>query len=126
MSVSIIEPTIEVHNDKVLAIANKGYPYHNLADHKRYERLVYSVYQQEINGGSWGGRFDKIKLLQGVRERGRDCILFSNVVISGLIQCKHSVNESERISRPECVREILKFILYSITDKNLLPDPTLR
>ncbi len=122
MSVTISEPDIKEHGDKPVAIANKGFPYEQLADHRRFEELIYSIYKQEIYGGSWADRFDKIQLLQGVRERGRDCILLSNGKVAGLIQCKHSSIKNARATRPECVREILKFLLHSIIDPKILPD----
>lgn len=122
MSLTFSKPKVQSDGDRPLALSNKGFPYQNLSDHRRFEELVYSIYRQEINGGSLQHEFDNILLLQGVRERGRDCVLYRSNRIVGIIQCKHSVIQAHRISRPECIREILKFILHAITDTTLIPD----
>lgn len=123
MALILTTPDIKQDEHRPPAISNKGFPYNDLSDHRRFEELVYSLYKQEINGGSWKKRFEKISLLQGVRERGRDCVLHNGGKITGVIQCKHSVNSSERITRPDCIREILKFVLHAIVDKSLISDP---
>jgi len=122
MSLIYSKPEINHQAIKPVTAANKGFPYNALADHRRFEELIYSVYSQEIRGGSWKNIYDNISLLQGVRERGRDCVLYRDDKITGLIQCKHSIYESERISRPECIREIIKFALHAINDKSLISD----
>jgi uridine kinase len=123
MTLTQTSPDVKQDERRPLAISNKGFPYNNLPDHRRFEELVYLLYRQEINGGSWKNKFEGISLLQGVRERGRDCVLYNNGKIAGVIQCKHSVHSSERATRPDCVKEILKFVLHAIIDKSLIPDP---
>jgi hypothetical protein len=66
--------------------------------------------------------YDDVNLLQGVRERGRDCSLHFNKKNYGLIQCKHSIHGASRVSKPECAMEIIKFALHSILDTSLIHD----
>ncbi len=100
----------------------KGYPYSELDD-RRFEELHYSIGKLRIEKGDWKGRFDEINLLQGVGERGRDCSLHLDGKSLGLIQCKHSIDSGKRISRPECAREIIKFVLHYLLDKRLIHNP---
>lgn len=122
MAVSYTRPTIEEVLNRPLASPNKGYPYTDL-DNRRFEELHYSIGKLRIEKGDWKGQFDEINLLQGVRERGRDCSLHLNGKSIGLIQCKHSIDSGNRISRPECAREIIKFVLHYLLDKRLIHDP---
>ncbi len=122
MALYYTQPTIEVTLNRPLASPNKGYPYSNLDD-RRFEELHYSIGKIRIEKGDWKGQFDEINLLQGVRERGRDCSLHLDGKSLGLIQCKHSIDSGNRITRPECAREIIKFVLHYLLDKRLIHDP---
>jgi|GEM_PF-723701 len=122
MALSYTKPTIEQALNKPQASPNKGYPYPDL-DNRRFEELLYSIGKQRIEKGDWKGLFDEINLLQGVRERGRDCSLHLDGKSLGLIQCKHSIESGNRISRPECAREIIKFVLHYLLDNRLIHDP---
>lgn len=122
MSIVFSKPSFSPDEHRPVALANKSYPYSSLADSRRFEELIYSLYDTEIKAGLLP-QYDDINLLQGVRERGRDCSLHYKGYTTGLIQCKHSINSDERISRPECIREIIKFLLHSLLDNTLLPDP---
>ncbi len=102
-------------------MANQGYPYDNIASDRRFEELIYSIYKKKIeNDNSWKLLYDDIALMQGVGEKGRDCVLYRNGVNTGGIQCK---KYGSRISKPDCIKEILKFVLYSFIDNSILPDP---
>jgi len=114
-------PDIKEAAKKPAALPNKGYPYFALDD-RRFEELLYSVGKLRLEK-DWKGQFDEINLLQGVRERGRDCSLHLDGKSLGLIQCKHSIDSGSRISRPECAREIIKFVLHYILDKRLIHEP---
>jgi len=57
--------------------------------------------------------------MQGVAERGRDCVLYSKTGIVGVVQCK---KYAARMSRPQVLKEVLKFILFATLDKSILPD----
>lgn len=122
MALSYTQPTIEEAKNKPLASPNKSYPYSDLDD-RRFEELHYSIGKQRIEKGDWKGQFDEINLLQGVRERGRDCSLHFDGKSLGLIQCKHSIESGNRISKPECAREIIKFVLHYLLDNQLIHDP---
>ena len=56
--------------------------------------------------------------MQGVGERGRDCCLYMDGEIIGIVQCK---KYNERITRPAILKEILKFIMHSIIDDDIYP-----
>jgi hypothetical protein len=122
MALSYIQPTIEEAKNRPVASPNKGYPYSDLDD-RRFEELHYSIGKLRIEKGDWKGQFDEINLLQGVRERGRDCSLHLDGKSLGLIQCKHSIDSGNRILRPECAREIIKFVLHYLLEKQLIHDP---
>lgn len=93
-------------------------PFSELGD-REFELLCYLLVKNEIEDGKYTN-ITSISLMQGVSERGRDCSLYYNGVVSGLIQCKKLQG---RISRPQALREIIKFLLFSIIDADLLPDP---
>lgn len=102
-------------------MANQGYPYNSIASDRRFEELIYSIYKKKIeHNPTWKGLFDDIALMQGVGEKGRDCVLYKDGIIKGVIQCK---KYETRISKPDCLKEILKFVLYSFYDSTVLPDP---
>lgn len=115
------QPDIKEAANKPLALPNKGYPYSDLDD-RRFEELVYSISNLRIEK-DWKDKYDEINLLQGVRERGRDCSLHLDGKSLGLIQCKHSIESGNRITKPECAREIIKFVLHYLLDKRLIHDP---
>lgn len=114
------QPDIKDAANKPLASPNKGYPYSDLDD-RRFEELLYSISKLRIEK-DWKDKYDEINLLQGVRERGRDCSLHLEGKSLGLIQCKHSIESGNRISKPECAREIIKFVLHYLLDKRLIHD----
>lgn len=105
---------------KPMAMANQGYPYPGIASDRRFEELVYSVYKKKIgNNAAYAAKHDTIKLMQGVGESGRDCVLYKTGTANGAIQCKKYNN---RINKPECAKEIIKFVLFSMQDQTLLPN----
>lgn len=84
-----------------------------------FELLSYLLIKSEIEAGEHK-EISKIALMQGVAERGRDCTLYKGDSVCGLIQCK---KYSGRVTRPQLIKEIVKFLLFSIADRSLLPDP---
>ena len=98
---------------------NDTFPFSSLTS-RNFETLVYLLFKNEILNGSFKGRYDDISLMQGVRDKGRDCSLYTAGRNTGIIQCK---NYSDPISKPECVKEIIKFLLYTIHDPALITDP---
>jgi hypothetical protein len=115
-----IRPEISQESDRPIPLANQGYPYNGISSDRRFEELIYSIYKKKIEHNTeWKGMYDDIALMQGVGEQGRDCVLFKNQMATGAIQCK---KYEDRISKPDCAKEILKFILYSFIDSGVLPD----
>lgn len=103
---------------KPYAYQGKDYPLHNLS-HRDFEFLIYSIYKQEI--GNKKLLYDDIALMSGVRDKAQDCIFYIDKIKCGLIQCKHSKNDTPLATRG-CVEEIIKFCLYYIQDNSLIPD----
>lgn len=109
-------PTIPESISKPLAIANKSLPYNYLADSRRFEELLYSIYKLEIENKQFE-QFDGITLMSGVREKGRDCVLLKEGKNYGLIQCK---KYDKNYSKNEFGKEIIKFVLNSILEPTLI------
>ncbi|MWC29767.1 HD domain-containing protein [Paenibacillus sp. MMS18-CY102] len=104
--------------NKPLAFENQiGYPFCELQP-RDFERLAFCLYQAELQKRPTGA-YDEIQLMQGVGERGRDCLLLRGGKTVGLIQCKRY---KTNIDVSEIGREIVKFVLHSLLDPALLPD----
>jgi hypothetical protein len=93
-------------------------PFSELGD-REFELLSYLLVKEEIDESKLSN-ITSISLMQGVSERGRDCVFYNHGNVSGLIQCK---KYAARLSRPQSIKEMLKFILFSTLDNTLLPDP---
>ncbi|BFM45259.1 hypothetical protein CFS9_39000 [Flavobacterium sp. CFS9] len=111
--------TILSAENKPMAAANKSFPYNQIADPRRFEQLLYSIYSIRIAENSFE-QFDSVSLMSGVSEKGRDCALFTSGKSTGLIQCKkHGTN----LSIASFGEEITKFVLYSLLEPKLIADP---
>ncbi|BFN30981.1 hypothetical protein VHTUMSATKI_11760 [Vibrio harveyi] len=86
---------------------------------REFELLCYLLVKEEVEAEKYKN-ITAISLMQGVAERGRDCSLYNKGTVSGLIQCKKL---NARMSKPPVLKEIIKFLLFSILDDELLPDP---
>lgn len=86
---------------------------------RELELLAYSLVKTEIAAGLHVG-ITSISLMQGIGERGRDCVLYQNGSVTGLIQCK---KYSSRISKTQILKELLKFLLHSLLDNSICPNP---
>ena len=106
------KPGFSITVDEKPTVHNNNFPLHSL-DHRAFELFIYSLYKSEIEQGSLKGAFDDIWLMEGVREKGKDCSLYRNGQLAGLVQCKHS-STLTRIGKPEVVSEIIKFLLHLI------------
>ncbi|MFV8646195.1 hypothetical protein, partial [Ralstonia pseudosolanacearum] len=71
-------------------------PLHLLGD-RQFELLSYSLLKNEISSGKLPG-VDDIAIMQGVGERGRDCILYFESNVRGLVQCK---KYEARLTKPQ-------------------------
>lgn len=103
-------------HDKPQPLAGKSFPYNDL-DHRRFEELLYSIYRPKLNSTEFP--FDNISLMSGVRDQGRDCALRKNGTNTGVIQCK---KYKSPLNKKQFAEEVTKYILYSLIDKQLLPD----
>ena len=97
-----------------------GFPLVSLTD-RQFEFLLHDVFNADLAEKKVEDRFDTVLLMLGVAERGRDCALLKAGKHVGVIQCKRY---ESLLTKPDVVREILKFILHAIKDPRLLPDPT--
>ena len=121
MSIIFEKPeTLTEETEKPLANENADFPIASI-DHRRFEKLTYWIYKKEIEIGSWKTQFDEIRLMSGVRDGGKDCALFLNKKMIGVIQCKHSEKDTA-LSSPILLKEVVKFCLYQIKYKNVIPD----
>lgn len=104
------QPTISGQAGAPISIENKSFPYNELADHRRYEELVYSIFSEKIRHKLIAS-YDSISLMSGVRDKGRDCSLYTSTKFTALIQCKKYKNP---LSKDQFGKEIVKFLLYSL------------
>ncbi|TPG38380.1 NACHT domain-containing protein [Flavobacterium pectinovorum] len=111
---------IIISSSKPTAYTGQSFPFTALPD-RVFEILLYQIFQVRIDtkDSSLNDKFDGVVLMQGVGERGRDCILAKKGANVGLIQCKQ-INKN--ITKPEVLKEILKFTLHYIIDKSLITD----
>jgi len=94
-----------------------SFPFSDLSD-REFELLSYLLIKEKIEKDSFGNHSD-IALMQGVAERGRDCVLYKNGKISGLIQCK---KYQARFTKPQFLKELVKFALFAIKYPEILPE----
>lgn len=119
----------EVSKEQIELEAKSGYrplaiesgitllPLSELGD-REFELLSYMLLNREIED-SIHSNMTNISLMQGVSERGRDCVFYKDGKVSGLVQCK---KYNGRLTRPQVIKELIKFLLFSILDPNILPD----
>lgn len=93
-------------------------PLNELGD-REFEMLVYSLIEARIQRNDYAS-FDQVVLMKGVGERGRDCLLYRQGDVAGLIQCKKL---QKKMSRPEVMEEITKFLMFTISEEELMPSP---
>jgi hypothetical protein len=112
--------TTEACINKPLALANKSFPYNEIADSRRFEELLYSICHTMIGKNKFQ-LYDSVSLMSGVRDKGRDCAFFTHGASTGIIQCK---KYKELLKKSTFGQEITKFILYSLLDNRLIPNPS--
>ncbi len=119
--INLIKPKIIDYPDKTPVSGDGSYLYNELPSDRRFEELIYSIYKQKIeNEENWNNLFDDIFLTTASSDYGEDCILYKNGRAAGVIQCK---KYSENVDKPEVAKEVIKYLLYTIIDKSLMPDP---
>ncbi|WP_140921209.1 hypothetical protein [Limnobaculum xujianqingii] len=85
---------------------------------REFEILCYKLVKREIEEGVFITS-DKVALMQGVGDRGRDCTLYLSNIPNGVIQCK---KYSGRLTLPHVLKELLKLLLHSILDSSIIPN----
>lgn len=93
-------------------------PFNNLGD-REFELLCYSLVKEELNKGLYSeiSQINDIALMHGVGERGRDCVLYYDNEVRGVIQCK---KYSGRLTKPQILKELIKFALHAVKDSTIL------
>ncbi len=105
----------EINNiNKPIALCGKDYNYDKFSA-REFENLLYQIFRVKIDKSEDDvkEKFDKIQLMQGVGEQGRDAVLSLEGKNKGIIQCKKS---RTNISKPDFAKEVIKFILNYIKD----------
>jgi hypothetical protein len=102
---------------KPRSLSNIEYPLNSLDD-RIFEILTYSLFKkrQSKNIDDLNTRFDEVVLMQGVGEKGMDCVLIKNHLISSVIQCK---KYASNLSDVLIFSELIKFGLYVLINKKL-------
>jgi len=119
-----ILPTMQISQEQIeviIANANKPrsnsnfqYPLNELDD-RLFEILTYSIFKKRIESNDINliKAYDEIHLMQGVGEKGMDCILMKERDIKGVIQCK---KYASNISDTQLLSELIKFSLHVAID----------
>lgn len=112
--------TLTNANPKPVAYSGQAFNFVALND-RVFEILLYQIFKSRIETNDYtvNDKYDNVVLMQGVGERGRDCFLTKKGKNVGVIQCKQ-INKN--ITKPEVLKEILKFIMHYTQDKSLISD----
>lgn len=117
--VNFIEPEINEDQNKPLPTDNLSFPYTAIANPRRFEELLYSIYKLKIERHELNN-YSSISLMSGIAEQGRDSVLFRDGKAHGVIQCK---KYTSNLSKDEFGKEITKLVLYSLLDDRIIYDP---
>lgn len=118
VDLSVIQTKIQSQEHSIKPIVYNTYPYLELDD-RVFEILLFLIYKKEIEDKKHLKVFDDVTLMQGVAEKGMDCVLHLEGKNVGLVQCK---NYQSKLSKPEAAREIIKFSLYYLLDNTLISE----
>ncbi|CAM3692798.1 AAA family ATPase [Mucilaginibacter galii] len=108
-----------LHSEKPAVLAGEPFPYNRLPNPKRFEELLYSIFDVLVENAMLA-RHNRISLMPGVADDGKDCVLSMNGDTNGIIQCKQYNNN---LSKDEFGKEVTKFALYSLINPALITDP---
>jgi len=99
--------------DKPISLSNFTYPLNSLDD-RVFEILTYTIFKKRIAIREKAVQeYEDVQLMQGVGEKGMDCILTRNQKISAVIQCKKS---SKNLSKNIILEEVAKFAIHVLLD----------
>ncbi len=96
-----------------IAHSNRKYPL-NFLDDRIFEVLTYSILKNRLKSKDTTlvKKFDEVVLMQGVGEKGMDCILYKNSQLKGIVQCKKlKSNLNDTIIVKELIKSILNIIV---------------
>ncbi len=82
-----------------------------------FELLLYSIYRGRASELSW---YSNARLMVTGADQGRDVWLTKDERPVGLIQCK---KVKAGFTRPDTLREVIKFLLNVVLEPTLMPDP---
>lgn len=93
--------------------SNFQYPLNDLDD-RLFEILTYSIFKMRLanNDVKLVNRYEDVILMQGVREKGMDCMLIGEGEVKGIIQCK---KYASNLSDKQILSELIKFSLHIVT-----------
>jgi hypothetical protein len=97
-----------------IALSNYSYPLNDLDD-RIFEILTYSVFKRRLADKAFKNRFDDVSLMQGVGEKGMDCVLLKKNRIVATIQCK---KYAKNLSDTTILSELIKFSIHFFLDKS--------
>lgn len=83
-----------------------------------FELLLYSIYRGRASDLPW---YSSARLMVTGADQGRDVWLTKDERPVGLIQCK---KVKAGFTRPDTLREVIKFLLNVVLEPALMPDPT--
>ncbi len=117
---SEIVETLTIISTKPTAYSGQAFNFTALND-RVFEILLYQIFKARIetNDYTLNGKYDSVVLMNGVGERGRDCYLTKKGKNVGVIQCKQI---SRNLTKPDVLREMLKFVMHYILDPTLISD----
>ena len=101
---------------KLTSYTSEPYPLNSLSD-REFEILTYFLYQNMISERNLV--FDKVTLMSGIGERGRDVILSLKGKDVGIIQCK---KYKSNLDKTIVAKEIIKLVLFEIVEGNIIPE----
>ena len=104
----------ERYKPTAASVGNTNLPLCDLSD-RDFEVLTYHLITAEIENGEHD-KYSKVSLMQGVGERGRDCVIYYNDDIVAIVQCK---KYKANITRPSFLKELVKFLLHLTLDSDL-------
>lgn len=85
---------------------------------RTFEVLAHALAEAEI--ARCPKRFSKATLLREGADQGRDVLLLKGERVAGVIQCKRY---SSAITLPMVIKELMRFALLAVRDRNLVPEP---
>lgn len=114
---SHMEAEISLNGKPKAYNSDDGYPFEKLED-RLFEIFIYYIFKEEIVVSSiYRERHNRITLMPGVGEKGRDCTLQLDEAYTGVIQCKRY---GDKLDKPQVAKEIIKFAINYLLDNTII------